>query len=163
MENIYLFSVRQALADISHFITELQRLQLIPKNSKIITSGCSYAGTLAAWSRILYPNQIHGAISRSAPLQVKFELNEFGTHASKAINEITPMCMNQLKIALYLRTRYWCPYHRFQCQGKYSMTNYRYQLAATFHFYVERVERYHVGKIKQICKLFMDNVMGKCA
>ena len=98
-DNVSLLSTRQALADVNNFIVESKK-SLIPKDAKVIVFGCSYSGTLAAWLRLKYPDQVQGAISTSAPLLAKSVLPDFGEHVKKTLNSIDPKCFPKIKLTL---------------------------------------------------------------
>ncbi|KAJ2946874.1 hypothetical protein O0L34_g16206 [Tuta absoluta] len=76
VKNLKYLSSRQALADLSRLI---QMIKSSPqfKDSKVIAVGGSYAGNLAAWMRLKYPNQVHAAWSSSAPVLAKKNFQEF--------------------------------------------------------------------------------------
>ena len=60
----------------------------MPEATKWIAFGCSYAGMLAAWLRLKYPDQVHGAISSSAPLEAKLGNSDHHEMVHKAMNEV---------------------------------------------------------------------------
>lgn len=64
-------SSAQALGDIANFIKHATEAFELPKDTKWILFGCSYAGTLAARARLKYPHLVHGAVCSSAPLLAK--------------------------------------------------------------------------------------------
>ena len=147
------------MADINYFIAELKRIGSISENSKIIVFGCGYAGTLATWSRMVYPNVIHGAIARSAPLLVKEVLYEFGSHVIKVVNEIDSYCIDALREALYWKLD-WCHggHKENKCEGKNSYDNYVYKL--NFALF-ELVQYYNKNKIARICRRVVSKSISK--
>ena len=95
-----LLSTKQALEDVNNFIIESKKTKALPEDAKVIVIGCSYSGTLAAWLRLKYPDQVQGAISLSAPLLAKSFLPEFGEHVKKTLNSIDPECFPKIKLTL---------------------------------------------------------------
>eukprot|EP00591_Stephanopyxis_turris_P003403 CAMPEP_0195517398 /NCGR_PEP_ID=MMETSP0794_2-20130614/10686_1 /TAXON_ID=515487 /ORGANISM="Stephanopyxis turris, Strain CCMP 815" /LENGTH=561 /DNA_ID=CAMNT_0040646201 /DNA_START=169 /DNA_END=1854 /DNA_ORIENTATION=- len=72
-------SSRQALADLSHFVTVTNQelIRSSPNNLKWVTFGGSYPGMLAGWARLRLPHLIHAAVSNSAPMQAKLDFGEY--------------------------------------------------------------------------------------
>lgn len=66
-ENLKWLNADQALADTANFIQNNTQLQIL-NNSKWIVIGGSYAGNLAAWMRLKYPDLVYAAHSSSAPV-----------------------------------------------------------------------------------------------
>ena len=99
-DNAKLLSTTQALEDVNNFIVKSKKTKVIPEDAKVIVFGCSYSGTLAAWLRLKYPDQVQGAISTSAPLLAKSFLPEFGEHVKKTLNSIDIECFPKIKLTL---------------------------------------------------------------
>jgi len=104
---VYLSS-RQALADVADFIPAMNT-KFNLQGAKWVTFGGSYSGALAAWSRMLYPNLIYGAVGSSGPVQavvdfvgylevVTADLNKYnagcGSSVQKALAQIPAMLNN---------------------------------------------------------------------
>ena len=73
--NLKYLSSGQALADLAYFIqNKTQEYQLTPRNKWIVFGG-SYAGAMAAWFRLKFPNLVYGAVASSGPVlaQVNFQ------------------------------------------------------------------------------------------
>ena len=70
-------SSRQAVKDIVEFVSSIEITTDSDKKVPWITFGGSYPGMLAAWSRLLHPDVIHGAVSNSAPVEAKLDFNEY--------------------------------------------------------------------------------------
>ncbi|XP_059051096.1 putative serine protease K12H4.7 [Achroia grisella] len=88
-ENLKYLSSRQALADNAKLLTSIKS---IPKfnESKIVVIGGSYAGNLAAWMRLLYPELVDAAIASSAPVLAKLDFYEYLETVSEDLEEYGP-------------------------------------------------------------------------
>ncbi|XP_075979471.1 putative serine protease K12H4.7 [Anticarsia gemmatalis] len=75
-ENFAYLSSRQALADVAKLLQEIKSLPQY-KESKVVVVGGSYAGNLAAWMKLLYPDLIDAAIASSAPVLAKKDFYEY--------------------------------------------------------------------------------------
>lgn len=65
---IYLTS-HQALNDIASFVAGINESNdKLLSSAKWVVFGGSYAGNLAAWTRMKFPHLIHAAVSSSSPL-----------------------------------------------------------------------------------------------
>jgi pimeloyl-ACP methyl ester carboxylesterase len=67
-----LLTLDQALADIASFIPHFNRLHGL-ENARWVAFGGSYAGSLAAWFRVKYPQLTVGAVASSAPIWPKVD------------------------------------------------------------------------------------------
>nr|XP_004930258.2 putative serine protease K12H4.7 [Bombyx mori] len=95
-ENLKFLSSRQALADTARLL-ELVKSEPQYENSKIVVVGGSYAGNLAAWMRLLYPNLINAAIASSAPVLAKKDFYEYLEHVSDDFEQHgTEDCMEKI-------------------------------------------------------------------
>uniref|UniRef100_A0A1B0GB71 Prolylcarboxypeptidase n=1 Tax=Glossina morsitans morsitans TaxID=37546 RepID=A0A1B0GB71_GLOMM len=76
-ENLKYLNVKQALADLAHFIRTMR--QEIPgmENSKAILTGGSYSATMVTWFKKLYPDLVAGSWASSAPLYAKVDFWEY--------------------------------------------------------------------------------------
>ena len=63
--NLAYLSSRQALADVQHFITQMNA-KFGLDNAKWVVFGGSYAGALAAWADQLYPDLVFSTVGSSA-------------------------------------------------------------------------------------------------
>lgn len=70
-ENIQYLGVRQALADLAHFIEHMRETIPGASQSKVIIAGGSYSATMVTWFKKLYPELATGAWASSAPLFAK--------------------------------------------------------------------------------------------
>ena len=93
-ENLIYLSSRQALADISHFISVMNDDMIAAddtgtlKNSNIkwITFGRSYPGMLAGLARLQYPHLVYASVSNSSPVQAQLDFPEYYDHVSFALS-----------------------------------------------------------------------------
>lgn len=67
-KNLQYLSSQQALADLANFIQAMNDEYKLPSETKWISFGGSYPGSLAAWLRLKYPHLVHGSMSASGPL-----------------------------------------------------------------------------------------------
>lgn len=70
-ENIKYLHVRQALADLAHFITTQKENYDGLSDSKVIIVGGSYSATMVTWFKKVYPDLVAGGWASSAPLFAK--------------------------------------------------------------------------------------------
>ena len=88
--NLTHLSSRQAIQDIISFVQSSQvQTHLSQKQVKWITFGGSYPGMLSAWSRLLHPTVIHGAVSNSAPIQPELDFIQYSQHAGWDLADAT--------------------------------------------------------------------------
>ncbi|XP_020629406.1 putative serine protease K12H4.7 isoform X3 [Orbicella faveolata] len=66
----------QALADLAAFSQSMAR-EFNLTNSKWISFGGSYPGSLSAWFRLKYPHLVHGSVASSAPVFAKVNFAEY--------------------------------------------------------------------------------------
>ncbi|XP_075144690.1 putative serine protease F56F10.1 [Haematobia irritans] len=76
-ENMQYLNVRQALADLAHFIRVMRVTIPGMENSKVFLSGGSYSGTMVTWFKKLYPDLAVGCWASSAPLLAKKDFVEY--------------------------------------------------------------------------------------
>lgn len=67
-------SSRQALEDLAHFVSTVKQQE---GDSTWITFGGSYPGYMAMNARLWYPHLLDGAVSNSAPLDLKVDFPEY--------------------------------------------------------------------------------------
>jgi len=75
-ENLRLLSADQALADYAVFIDFIKH-QFKAGDSKVVTFGGSYSGSLSAWMRQKYPNLVDIGYASSAPVQAQLDFPEY--------------------------------------------------------------------------------------
>ncbi|ALC46985.1 CG3734 [Drosophila busckii] len=76
-ENMRYLHVKQALADLAHFITTMKQTYAGLKDSKVIIVGGSYSATMVTWFKRLYPDLADGGWASSAPLVAKANFVEY--------------------------------------------------------------------------------------
>ena len=77
-------SSHQALSDIANFHEYIVEKYALSSTNKWISFGGSYPGMLAAWTRLKFPHLIHAAVSSSAPVHAKLEMQEYNNIAAEA-------------------------------------------------------------------------------
>jgi len=75
-ENLRLLSADQALADYAVFIDYVKKT-FKAADSRVVTFGGSYSGSLSAWMRQKYPNLVDIAYASSAPVQAQLDFPEY--------------------------------------------------------------------------------------
>jgi hypothetical protein len=60
LENMQYLNIDQALADLAYFISYIKENIPQVRNSGVILTGCSYAGTMVTWFQQKYPHLING-------------------------------------------------------------------------------------------------------
>ncbi|KAJ1960304.1 hypothetical protein IWQ62_004282 [Dispira parvispora] len=77
-QNMRFLSVAQALRDFVNFMHKVPLPQIADReNIRWIIVGGSYAGNLAAWMRLKYPDLVFAAYSSSAPVRAKRDFYEY--------------------------------------------------------------------------------------
>ncbi|XP_064550582.1 putative serine protease K12H4.7 [Drosophila montana] len=76
-ENIQYLHVKQALADLAHFITTQKATYEGLSDSKVIIVGGSYSATMVTWFKKTYPDLVVGGWASSAPLFAKMNFVEY--------------------------------------------------------------------------------------
>lgn len=97
--NMKYLSSRQALADIADFIPAMTT-KFNLQGAKWITFGGSYSGALAAWSRMLYPDLIYGAVGSSGPVQAVVDFVGYLEVVTNDLNTYSSGCGTSVKNAL---------------------------------------------------------------
>ncbi|KAI9325230.1 peptidase S28 [Obelidium mucronatum] len=75
-ESLKLLTANQAIEDMASFITDFPSLfpeKKIPADTKWITIGGSYPGSLSAWMRQQHPELVYAAHASSAPVQLQLD------------------------------------------------------------------------------------------
>ncbi|XP_017844875.1 putative serine protease K12H4.7 [Drosophila busckii] len=85
LQQLQHLSLRQALADLAHFIRYQKAQHSELQHSKVILIGGSYAGSMASWMTQLYPELISASWASSAPLLAKADFYEYMQLANESI------------------------------------------------------------------------------
>ncbi|GMR50680.1 hypothetical protein PMAYCL1PPCAC_20875 [Pristionchus mayeri] len=97
-ENLKFLSSRQAIEDIAEFIKQINA-NSGSSDTKWVIVGGSYAGNLAAWSRLKHPELITGAIASSAPLLAQLDFYGYLNTVQNNVQQY-PNCAQQLKAGI---------------------------------------------------------------
>ncbi|VDN02619.1 unnamed protein product [Thelazia callipaeda] len=92
LQNLKYLNAKQAIEDIHHFVQEINQREGL-SNPKWIAFGGSYSGSLAAWIRQKYPQDIRASVASSAPLQAKLNFQEFEEQIKKIIEKKDEKCV----------------------------------------------------------------------
>lgn len=79
------------LEDIADLLEKIKEDN--PQISKILVAGQGYAGTLAAWFRIKYPNIVAGSWSSSSPIRAITYFPEFDDQLVYRLEKINKQCL----------------------------------------------------------------------
>lgn len=96
VQNLRYLSSHQALADIANFIWHMTSLNSFPAGTKWIVFGGSYAGSLAAWSRLKYPHLIHAAVASSPIMEPKPEFPDYFETVHDVIANYDVLCADSI-------------------------------------------------------------------
>nr|ACO15310.1 serine protease K12H4.7 precursor [Caligus clemensi] len=99
-ENLKFLTSQQALEDIVEFIRFAKQQYSLNETNKWVTFGGSYPGSLSLWMRSLYPELISGALSSSAPVEVKVDFEEYLGVVENDMNIRDPKCVPEVKKAI---------------------------------------------------------------
>ncbi|XP_061386786.1 putative serine protease K12H4.7 [Musca vetustissima] len=98
VENLEYLHVKQALADLAHFIR--YKHETVPElaNSKVIIAGASYSATMVVWFKKLYPELVAGGWASSAPILAKVDFVEYKEVVGQALRELgSEKCYNRVQ------------------------------------------------------------------
>jgi len=87
-ENLQLLSADQALADYA-VVIEYIKEKFNAGDSKVVTFGGSYSGSLSAWMRQKYPNLVDIAYASSAPVQAQLDFPQYHEVVTESVG---PVC-----------------------------------------------------------------------
>ncbi|MDH4467226.1 MAG: S28 family serine protease [Bacteriovoracaceae bacterium] len=96
-QNLKYLSMEQALADLANF-EKYAQTELGLKGKWIVIGG-SYAGEVAAFYRMKYPDLVVGALASSAPVKAKADFEEYDQYVAKVAG---PKCLNAIQTAVKL-------------------------------------------------------------
>lgn len=90
-------SAKQALADLAELIKYIKSADKF-KLSKVVVVGGSYAGNLAAWMRVLYPDLVDAAVSSSGPVTAKKDFYEYLETVNDVYEKYGSLdCLNRIR------------------------------------------------------------------
>ncbi|CAA9997290.1 unnamed protein product [Nesidiocoris tenuis] len=92
LENLKYLTSEQALGDVAEFIRKINANYKLTMNNLWIVFGGSYAGSLAAWSRLKYPDLVYAAVASSAPLLAKADFREYNEIIRQALANSSLEC-----------------------------------------------------------------------
>jgi len=90
--NLRLLTADQALADYAVFI-DFIKSEFKAADSKVVTFGGSYSGSLSAWMRQKYPNLVDIGYASSAPVFAKLDYPEYFQVVTESVG---PTCASRL-------------------------------------------------------------------
>lgn len=96
--NLQYLNIDQALADVAYFI-ETKKKELDIDKSTVIVFGGSYAGNMAAWSRLKYPHLIQGALASSAPVHATADFYKYYEVVTRSLRRYDEQCAINVKKA----------------------------------------------------------------
>ncbi len=101
--NLKWLTSRQALGDIAQFHAHISEIYHLKADKKWVTFGGSYPGMLAAWARIKYPHLIFAAVSSSAPVEARYNMQGFNDVMAQSMGAAiaggSEQCVEQIQKA----------------------------------------------------------------
>ena len=98
--NLKWLSVQQALGDLFNFIRYIKKTNAELRDSGVILTGVSYAGSLASWFRLKYPGMVKGVWASSAPLLAELDLEKSKNIVSEVLHKVGgKQCLNKIESA----------------------------------------------------------------
>ncbi|XP_058985393.1 putative serine protease K12H4.7 [Musca domestica] len=98
LENMKYLHVKQALADLAHFIEYKRETVSELANSKVIMAGGSYSASMVVWFKKLYPHLLNGGWASSAPLLAKVDFTEYMEVVGKAMRVLgSQQCYDRIQ------------------------------------------------------------------
>lgn len=100
VDNLQYLSSEQALADLAYFRANMTS-ELGLTDTKWVSFGGSYSGSLSAWIRLKYPHLIDAAVATSAPVQSQLNFKEYldVVKASLATSQQGNKCIEAVQTA----------------------------------------------------------------
>ncbi|XP_032241066.2 putative serine protease K12H4.7 isoform X2 [Nematostella vectensis] len=93
--NLKYLNSEQALADLAAF-RQAMSVKFNLTDSKWISFGGSYPGSLSAWLRLKYPHLIHGAVASSAPVLAQLYFPEYLEVVTASLETTGPDCTKNI-------------------------------------------------------------------
>ncbi|EDW83811.1 uncharacterized protein Dwil_GK13807 [Drosophila willistoni] len=98
VESLEYLSVKQALADLAHFIRTQKANYAGLADSKVIIVGGSYSASMVVWFKRTYPDLVAGGWSSSAPLYAKVNFVEYKEITGQSIAQVGgSACYNRIE------------------------------------------------------------------
>ncbi|KAI5483723.1 serine-type peptidase protein [Trichomonas vaginalis G3] len=91
--SIQYLSIQNILEDLSLVLQDIKNNN--PNIKRIFVAGCGYAGSLAAWFRIKYPDIADGSWSSSSGIKSQFRFPEYDQQLANRIDSIDHKCLVQ--------------------------------------------------------------------
>ncbi|RZF49314.1 hypothetical protein LSTR_LSTR006728 [Laodelphax striatellus] len=91
-ENLKYLSSRQAVEDIAYFVDEIKKKYGMKCNNEVVLFGGSYAGALAAWTRLKHPDKINVVQASSAPVANIYNFRGFNNVVRSSIKLYDDKC-----------------------------------------------------------------------
>jgi pimeloyl-ACP methyl ester carboxylesterase len=105
-ENLAYLTSKQALADLAAFRNFIHTKYNLTDSNKWIAFGGSYAGALAAWLRLKYPELIYAAVASSAPVHATVDFSDYHRIVGNDIKAYSAECFNEILAATLNLERY---------------------------------------------------------
>ncbi|XP_030388191.1 probable serine protease EDA2 [Scaptodrosophila lebanonensis] len=85
VENLKYLDIKQALADLAHFIRHKRKTIPGMQNAKVVLFGCSYAGTMSIYFKREYPDLAAGIWAAGAPVWYRLDYSDGNVSIGKAL------------------------------------------------------------------------------
>ncbi|XP_046998310.1 putative serine protease K12H4.7 [Schistocerca americana] len=92
--NLRYLNSTQALEDLATFIRQQRQEKPQLGAAKWVVFGGSYAGNLAAWARLRYPDIIDGAVASSGPVLAQANFPEYLEVVAESMQTFDPECVS---------------------------------------------------------------------
>lgn len=81
-----------SISDVVNFIRYIKDEYNLDPSEKFFLLGCSYGGTIAAWTRYQHPLMVDGAIIWSSPIIPQLSVPEYSVVALETLKKTFPIC-----------------------------------------------------------------------
>jgi hypothetical protein len=100
VENLRYLTIQQAVEDAATFCEFIVSDFNLTHSNQWIAFGGSYAGTIAAFLRLKYPQLITGAVASSAPMIALVNFKQYMEVVQKSLNYYSPNCSFEISQAI---------------------------------------------------------------